>query len=261
MQVWRQRIQRVPPLIVILLLTVGIFDARAQEPGSTIRFADSPFPPYTIGEEGDHDAQGIGPEIVREACRRMGVECTIELHPWQRVLRMLQTGDADAVPAVMEAPERDWYLTLTEPLVHTREIIFYNVTECPGFTWHEYSDLRGLRIGLVDGYAYGAEFRDAVTSYGLEIDYSGSTEENLRKLIAGRVDLVVEEEIVAEYLLRRLPGGSVVAGSTHTVTAYDFHIAFSRFSPASELVDAFSEVIRQMQQDGTIEAIVAAFVE
>jgi polar amino acid transport system substrate-binding protein len=126
MQVCRLPIQRFPALI--LLLAAGVFGAQAQEPGSTIRFADSPFPPYTIGEEGDIDEQGIGPEIAREACRRMGVACTIELHPWQRVLRMLQTGDADAVPAVMEAPERDWYLTLTEPLVHTREIIFYNVT-------------------------------------------------------------------------------------------------------------------------------------
>lgn len=240
--------------------TVNAQSDRPWEP-DPIRFVDSPFPPYVIGEIDGGEVDGIAPAIAREAAARIGRSITIELHPWSRVLRILEAGAADGVLLVMWSADRERYLQHLPAVFEAREIVFYNTEQAPGFIWQSYADLIPYQIGLVDDYTYGEEFLNAVRDFPLKVEYAASSEENLRKLAAGRVDLVVEEELVGEYLVAALNAGSSIGTADRTITAYEYHFAFSRSGAGMEVLNAFSRAIIEMRSDGSIDRIVESFLQ
>ncbi len=60
-----------------------------------IVFATTEFPPYII-VDGDN-LSGLQVEVVRELCRRLGIEPEIRVFPWIRALNSVKEGTADSV--------------------------------------------------------------------------------------------------------------------------------------------------------------------
>lgn len=265
-----------PILIIVSLILRAMVPAYSQDKDTThppppsseaataqetpIRFVDTPYPPYTIGEEGRQAEAGIAVDIAREACRRMGHRCRITLHPWERVLKMMETGAADGVLFLVQTPERERFLLFTPPVVRSRELFYASTLRHREFSWKTITDLDNLTIGLVRGYTYGENFMDYIETGSADIDYTADTILNLRKLVAGRIDLVLEEELVAEYLLKEIdPDGEAVVRCDESVSEYDYHLAFSRFGAAAELFPAYEAAVEEMKRDGTIQEIVRRY--
>lgn len=242
----------------LLLAAFGPTVAAQSPQRESLHFADAPFPPYVIQSDSG-SLSGIAVEIAREACRRMDVECVIDTYPWERVLRMLQTGEADGSLLLMKTSERERYLAYTDPVLVARELFYFDRSRTPTFSWSTFADLRGYSIGLVDGYVYGEAFMAAIDEFGLAVETVGTSELNLRKLIAGRVDLVLEDEMVADHILATLAGGYRIASSGRPVSEYEFHLALSRAGHGIDTFGRLGAALASMRDDGTIEAILHSY--
>jgi polar amino acid transport system substrate-binding protein len=252
--------------IVGLLFFITTFSSvmlGAQSSGvNGMYFTDSLFPPYVIGKEGESADGGIAVDIASEIFRRLDIPVRIELYPWSRVLKMLEAGSSDGALLLMWDEERSRYLGYTEKLLESSEYIYFDVQKNPDFTWKNYDDLAGYVIGLVRGFVYGDDFERAIREYGLRIEYAQTSEMNLRKLNAGRIDLVVEDKNVAEWILRSLGDDALsIVRDPLKVSSYTYYMALSREDRLMPMLEDINMIIREMNEAGTIDRIIDTYTK
>lgn len=244
-------------VFLVLLLAVSIRTGICDDT-ALMQFADAPYVPYVYGEIGGTASRGIAVEIVHEVFRRIGVRVQVDLYPWRRVLKMAETGQSDGICLLMKTAEREDYLVFSDVVFIGEEVLLYDTTRYPDFTWEDFSDLTEYTIGLVDGYVYGRAFMDSIEALSLTVEYADDSPANLRKLTAGRVDLVVEERYAAAAMLKDLGAdGEKIRAASAPVSEYSYYMALSRQSPASEAVAAVNEALAAMKADGTIDRILS----
>ena len=118
-------------------------------------------------------------------------------------------------------------------------------------------DLAGLRIGVVNDYAYN---REAVDTTGIEIATAGSVRENVESLLAGDLDLVLADARVAMYEVNQLVVGRRVTLLPAAVITRGLRIAVSRTRPDhDEIVEAFEAAVASMRSDGTYTQLLASY--
>jgi polar amino acid transport system substrate-binding protein len=233
--------------------------AQSHAPGTrpdVLVFADSPYPPYVVGEMGAAPSGGVTLDVLREIGRRMGIDIQVRLMPWKRVLENVRTGRVDGVTTLMVTEDRKQFLVYTDMFTQSRELFFYNREQTPDFDWTDYADLNGLSIGLVSGYTYGQEFLEAARRLNMDIEYSPTDQTAYAKLARGRIDLVLDDERSGKLQIKNHPALSgVILAHQKPVTVYDYHMAFSRKSRARTLVDEVNRVLDRMRRDNTLERL------
>jgi polar amino acid transport system substrate-binding protein len=221
-----------------------------------VLFADTPYPPYMVGELGQHPTGGISVELLRELFGRLGVEVAVELHPWKRTLKLAEFGKVDGIPLLMRNSERDRFLAFTEVLFESRELFHYRKDRFGRFSWQDYTDLEEYTIGLVSGYTYGPEFLQAVKDFNLKVKYANSSRQNLHMLYAGRVDLCLEEEMVARFMINENENWKdSLKVAPKPVSVYPYYMAVSKKSEAVALLEPINRIIADMKKDGTVNRL------
>ena len=87
-----------------MTLALLAFDARAQ----TMTFVMDPFPPFTYEEDGN--AAGPMSDTIRAVCAELKWQCTLEVYPWRRALKLAEDGLVDGIYAIADIPERRRFL-------------------------------------------------------------------------------------------------------------------------------------------------------
>lgn len=178
--------------IFILLLALLQCTAVAAE---HLRLAGDSWPPFTDQRLPNN---GLAVDLVSTALQRAGHSTEYVEVPWARVLRGLQQGDYDVIVAAWYSAERTRYGLFSEPYLVNR-IRFLRRTGMP----IEYDGLDGLlpfSIAVVRGYSYDSAFdaADQLTKVPVLEFVMGA-----RMLAAGRVQLTLEDELVARHHLNR----------------------------------------------------------
>jgi polar amino acid transport system substrate-binding protein len=153
------------------------------------------FPPLTSEslENG-----GLSVEIVRMVFAEMGRPVRFEFYPWERAEAMVASGEAwGAFPYVPTEERRTRYL-VSDPISYGRTMLFYYGDRLAGTEYTELSDLQPFRMGVSLGYWYITPFQEA----GLNLDEANDDVANLRKLQAGRIDLVPVYEVIGRWLIQ-----------------------------------------------------------
>lgn len=114
---------------------------------------------------------------------------------------------------------------------------------------HSLADLAGRPVGTVVGYRY-PELESAL-GHGFIREDAPSMENNLRKLIAGRMEYAILEKMVFEYQLRM--DKSIKLRADLLYVSFDAQCAFSRSSaiPFAEV----ERVINALIKDGSVAEI------
>ena len=175
-------------LLICLLSCLGL---QARE----IRLASLDYPPYSSSrlQEG-----GTLVALSRAALELHGHSLVVDYMPWARVLLELQRGNYDGALPLWPNEIVDLGLNSSRPLVYS-EMGFFIRRDSP-LLGLPLEDLKGLRIGIVRGYAYPKRLLTGVIPEEAASDIS-----NLRKLAARRIDLVLLEREVGLHLLHEEP--------------------------------------------------------
>lgn len=192
-------------------------------------------------------------EVTKAAMRRMGYEVTVEFMPWIRALRSVESGEAEALLGTYYTEERAEKMQFTHR-IGTSEIVFFKLRNSR-ISFSRLEDLKPYPIGTIHGAAYTPEFdtapyltKEPVPDHVL----------NIKKLLAGRVPLIVEKRLVVLNTLASMApetATEVVALDPPLKSAHFFN-AFSRKKPGYQLkVNDFNTGLELISRDGTLQRI------
>ncbi|MFX1680359.1 transporter substrate-binding domain-containing protein [Mitsuaria sp. CC2] len=165
--------------------------ARADD--APLRMVATEFPPYTGSAL---PGGGVACEITRAALREAGRSMTLTFRPWARALLEFQRGDHDGVIGAWRSVERERTMLFPPPLGILNQVGFMARADRRRRI-DDLAALRDLRIGVVHGYANPPRFDAA----NLPVEGAVDDLANLRKLLAGRVDLALIDKGVGTHLL------------------------------------------------------------
>lgn len=181
----------------LLALACACAPAAAQ----VLRLATGELPPYATQERPD---QGIALDIVRRAFALEGLEVEYTFKPWTRTLEESRAGLWDATAYWGRNPERDKGFLISDNVLTEQWVLVYRQAafkDAP-FDWKALSDLKDLRMGVVQSYTYTPEFWAMHKAGTLKTVVAPDDIANLRLLIGGRLDVVPMERNVACYLMQ-----------------------------------------------------------
>lgn len=239
------------------LLALCLWALAGAAGAQAVRLVTGHYPPYEYEEDGE--VKGMVVEIVREAFRRAGRPVRIEVMPWARALQEAQSGRADGLFAAVKTPERERQLAYTrEPLVPLVVSMFVRADASIRFGG-DLAPLSGLRFGVVNRFSNGAAFDGAAASGRLPlVEAANATEHNIRKLLAGRIDVMVNNRYGARYFLRRLGAQDQVRELRPPLDESPSYLAFSRQRDDPVLRAALDGALAAMKADGSFQRIVEA---
>jgi len=230
-----------------------VFFAAASGPAyaDNVSIAASAWPPYT---DENLPQGGVAIDLVATAFKRAGYQTSYNIETWPRTLEGVDVGVYDVVAAAWFSEARGKRFLFSEPYLTNRMRLIGRKGR--DIKVEKLEDLRGLRVGVVRGYAYGEEFQKA--DYFTKV-YQNHVIQNLLLLTTGKVDVVVGDEFAIRHQLRDyMPSqADKLEFLPKAIAIKKLHIAVSRDNPRSgKLIADFNKAIAAMRQDGTYRAIV-----
>lgn len=224
--------------------------------GGILPLAIESFPPFEY--ERDGAIVGFDAEIVQQVLARLGLTARIEVLPWARAQEEAAAGRIAGLFSLTWSPERERLYHFSAPLSTVKDVFFKLRTR--EFAWRELDDLKGLRVGISQGYAYAPELMRAIQAGSIATDVVAGENPEYRhftKLASGRIDLCVCEVSVGLHLIRthapEFDGIDFIDRPIGPVRPY--HLGFSRRWPGAEALAArFNAELARFESEGGRQA-------
>jgi polar amino acid transport system substrate-binding protein len=167
----------------------------------TVCLVADPYPPYQFEEEGQ--VRGIDQDTIGEALEARGLHASTTLLPWNQCLQWMQEGRAEAIFQIAPNPEREKQFLFSALLRVERTVLLQRragplLFRDPARLREE---LHGRTLGVLTGYSYGADIDALPASIKMEL---ASQEALLKALAEGRVDAILMDPVVADFLAKKL---------------------------------------------------------
>ncbi len=231
-------------LVIGILLVMAAAVATADDP-LELRLASDEWPPFT-GEPGTTRAAN---DLVETALDRAGIHATTTIVPWKQVEAGIRRGDFDGSAAMWRTERREQDMMFSAPYLENRLVLVGRAGSDVSAT--RMIDLVGKRVAAVGRYAYGDQIDQA---QGVLFVNTRNDQDSLDRLLAGHVDYMLVDELVARYLLTFQPD-EVEANleiGLRPLARRLLYFALRRDVPNVErIIAAFNGEIRAMQGDGT----------
>ncbi len=254
--------QKIPWLLHLLLVFLLLFSGPGYgQQDETVHFVEeSNWPPFTPNHFGLTN-QGLSYAIVDEIFRRLDMPFDLELLPQLRMLKYLQEGQRDAATVISKNSDRLNFLIYSDEIFQKRGRIYYLAKGKKTFNWQSYKDLVGLKIGTVMGHNYGPDFIEAKERYHYQVDETIKVEQNFGKLLSGRIDIFLCNELTAKQFLRKLKYKGKIIPSNRNYYEKGYHIAFSILSDKQFMLPAINKTIQAMKKDGSLQEIINRYTD
>jgi polar amino acid transport system substrate-binding protein len=198
-------------------------------------------------------------ELAERVFGDAGHTVDYKLMPWERALDSVRKGDFDCVVGAYKDdapdfvfPEEHWGLDNTA---------FY-VKEGSDWTFNGYDSLLTQKVAVINGYAYGEEFDQLVKDNPQVFQGIGGNdalEKNIKKLEAGRVDVLVESPSVLAAKMKDMG----VTGFKRAGDMGEPSKMYIACSPAKEsskdYVKLVDEGTAKLRESGELEKIMANY--
>lgn len=235
-------------LLALLLFTPTLaFGGDSRE----VRLVTGEWPPYVSTGLPEN---GFVADMVTEAFKAVGIAARIEFVPWKRCELLLKDGKALAAFPYAKNAERAAAFDFSDTLFVLEDKFFFLKERLPDFTYRSVADLRPLLVGGAIGYHYEHRLHEA----GIKVDMASDATASFKKLLAGRVDVVLEEERVGRAIVEELLGAQAgrVGVSPVPFSVNEDGLMFSRTHPdAARLRELFNQGLRAIRANVTHAAI------
>ncbi|WP_269424965.1 substrate-binding periplasmic protein [Kiloniella laminariae] len=219
----------------------------------------TPQAPFKYEENGE--LKGIDVEIITEVMKRLNLGFQLRLIKSDaRIQEEARRGKADMLVLFSKKQSRLEYLIYPEESYIDLTWNFFIRREDNGkYKFNELADLKGLAIGATKDVAYTPEFWQA----GLQLDITTNNDQQISKLLAGRFDLVPLNTISTLYEEKHRGNLSKISYLPTPLKSTRYYNVFSKasdFPDKEDLIKRYDEIIRQLQEDGTIQRIMDKYL-
>lgn len=222
--------------------------------GKTLVAATSEYVPYIICDSSTGTVSGIDIEILKEIYSRKGYKIVFEITPWNTAMRMVKEGVVDLIPNIAKTPERSAFMSFSQSYRNQETFNFYGLKGKKMI--RTLDDLKGMRVGVLEGYSYFGAFDQLKT---IQRDESVSELVMIEKLMKGQIDVFIIDQYTGHYLIKeKKMNGALVEKQSYVeshATKDVTNMGYSRAYEASTLIQIFEAGYRELVQDGTLEKI------
>jgi polar amino acid transport system substrate-binding protein len=230
--------------VAVVLLAVATVSVVASTQTKKLRLVSTAWTPFT----NDSGQPRFALDLVETAFTRVGIGASTTIVQPAQFTTMLLSGPYEGSGAAWRDAERERVLVYSRPYLENRLVLVGR--RGSSVTATRLSDLKGKRIAIVEGYAYGDDFEKS----GPTFVRSHSEEDSLKQLLDGRVDYTLMDDLVVMFIVTNYPDearSKLQLGSTPLVTR-PLYVAVRRTLPDAEtIVSRFNEQLRNMIVDRT----------
>jgi polar amino acid transport system substrate-binding protein len=228
--------------VVLVASLFAVLIASAQS--APLAFVSTAWPPFTSPPGQPRFAL----DLVEAALGRFGVTSKTAIVSAAQFTPSLIGGRYDGSAAAWKDAQREGALLYSQPYLENRLVLIGR--HGANVAAKTLGDLKGKRVAVVDGYAYG----DTIDSSGPMWVRSTSEEDSVARLLNSSVEYTLIDELVVQYLVSNYPKESssrLQIGSTPLVRR-ELYLAIRRSRPdAQSLIQRFNAQLRGMIADGT----------
>ena len=216
----------------------------AGQTTTQLRLVSTIWPPFTNNSGQPRFAL----DLVEEGTRRIGITTTTAFVEAAKFTPALLTGPFDGSGAAWKDAERERALLFSQPYLENRLIL---VARRGGdVSAKALAELKGKRIAIVEGYAYG----DTIDTAGPTFVRSRGEEDSLALLLKSAVDYTLMDELVVEYIVDHHPEEArtrLQFGARPLITRQLFFAVRRTLPDAQSIIDRFNGQLRAMITDHT----------
>ncbi len=201
----------------------------------------------------DLPGQGIALQIVRAAFKEQGHEVEMTFVPWARSIKSVKEGRVDILVGTWWTKERSTFLNYSDDYL-VNNIKFIKRAD-DSFEFDGLDSLNRKNIGIIRDYGYDDEFKNAVNFKKIE---TSNLINNLKKLTHNRIDLTLEDEIVARAFIKNEAPElkDKISFSTTPLSSNTLHITSGLKNPKSKRIIAdFNKGLEKIKNNGVYDSI------
>jgi polar amino acid transport system substrate-binding protein len=240
-------------LVPLLLGNSLSFGASAPQP--TIRINDATWPPYFYQDRAPGQKAGIAKDIIGICMPRMKRNFEYMQLPIERMQNLMQSGEID-INFYSYKKDRESFVTFGKELAFRAE---YQpvVRHDANITIQSIADFDKYKLGHTIGLRYGPEFWDYIQKRKQkdDLDETSTNDSNLRKLLAGRIDVFVADASSIRTLAADLGLQDRIKLLDFRVYEGDYYLSLSKKSPRvgdpKAFAQDFDHCLADLKKDGT----------
>lgn len=244
--------------LMALLTALLVFCAGARAESLSVR-ADYWYP---FNGAPDSERPGFAIDILRHIFVSRGIRLDYQLEDWSHSLQMVRAGRIHCVVGAYkaEAPQLRYPQT---PLAW--DIAAFYVLADSDWQYRGAESLKDVRLGLVAGYGYGELLDDYIERHRGDdrlhfMHGREPLERNLKKLMRGRVDVLVASPFVMNSLLGRMGLREKVREAGRAGRRTPLYLACSpQHEVVVEYLQVFDDGMTRLQEDGTLARIMSRY--
>jgi polar amino acid transport system substrate-binding protein len=240
--------------ITLLLAGLLLAASPAFAAPKVIVAAADPWPPFV---DPASPTEGLTLEIVREALKTQDYEVKLTIVPWARAEAGVKDGTYDILVGVWHTDARTKdFLYGTAYAVNS--VKFMKLKGDP-FEFKGLESLKGKRVGTIRGYGYGEAFTKSSDFVREDV---ADLATNAKKLVAKRIDLTLEDEIVAKAILSKEDPASLaqIEFTKEALSNNPLHVAAGLKNPRhKEIIDAYNKGFEIIKGNGTLDKVLKKY--
>ncbi len=242
---------------VILVIIGALFGAWSVS-AETISVLTYEWRPYNYEEEGV--VKGISTEVVREVLKRADIDADIRIYPWARAYQKVLEEENVLIFTIARTPEREELFKFLCPIAPPVKNVLLKLRERTDITLTSLDDVGKYRIGVQNQDVMHQVLLRAGFPEGRCLFPVTQNEQNLRKLLDGRIDLMAGHDLPTLDLLKRMKLPADRVQVAYTFESYEECAAFSR-QTADDLVDRVRRALEAVNGEGFIENCTKKYLE
>ncbi|MBN1970103.1 MAG: transporter substrate-binding domain-containing protein [Candidatus Delongbacteria bacterium] len=239
-------------LKVILFMIIMLFENLFSI--AKISAAADPWPPFIDPE---NPTGGFALEIIRAAYYTQGYEVEMNFVPWVRAEEGVKSGKYDILTTTWYTEKRSHYFKFSKPY-YVNKVKFIKRVE-DDFEYSGESSLQGKIIGVIRGYGYNDNFAESKL---YTLDPVSDFHQNILKLLFKRIDLTLEDELVAKFLLMKNNPDLLNSLSfvSNPINLSPLHVTSGLSNKKSEsYIDAFNKGLEIIEKNGEYDRILKKY--
>ncbi len=244
--------RRLAPLIVLMVLTSCSEQPGNGDAASTLRWGGDAEggAPFVEADPADpHVVRGFDVEIATMMAEGLGRRAQFAQVSWPAIEQSVARGDFDVgLSGIEDRPELHKRLAVGIPYFEYREVLAVRPADSTRF--RTLADLARYRVGTLGSTQAYKILLEAQRSHRVvPVSYDDDVHP-YEDLVAGRVDAVLLDHVIANRALRRTPGFIVLPTPVaigHYVAVFSFH--------QKALRDSADAILSARLLDGTLESV------